>query len=75
MVKDILYYRDGAGGRMIEDGEADVVRGQRVSANFFDSLGVRAETGRTFAAADCLPGGNDVIILSQCAPTAQITGG
>ena len=64
VIEDI-FYRDGGGGRLIEDGEAEVLRGQRVSANFFDSLGIRAEIGRTFVADDRLPGGNNVIILSH----------
>ena len=65
VIEDILYYRDGGGGRLIEDSEPEVLRGQRVSANFFDSLGIRAEFGRTFVADDRLPGGSDVIILSH----------
>jgi predicted permease len=64
-IEDIVYYRDGAGGRMIEDGEAEVVRGQRVSANFFDCLGVRAQLGRTFVPNDRLPGSNEVAMLSD----------
>jgi putative ABC transport system permease protein len=65
VIEDILYYGDGGGGRLIDDGEAEVLRGQRVTANFFDGLGIRAEIGRTFVADDRLPGGSDVIILSH----------
>jgi hypothetical protein len=55
VIEDILYYTDGGGGRLIENGEAEVLRGQRVTANFFHVLGIRAEIGRTFAADDvCL---------------------
>ncbi len=50
---------------MMEDGKAEIVRGQRVSANFFDCLGVRAQLGRTFVPNDRLPGSNDVAILSH----------
>ena len=46
VIEEISYYRDGGGGRLIEDSEADVLRGQRVSVNFFDGLGIRAEIGR-----------------------------
>lgn len=65
VIEDILYYSDGGGGRLIENGEAEVLRGQRVTANCFDVLGIRAEIGRTFAADDRLPGRSDVIILSN----------
>lgn len=37
VIEDILYYRDGGGGRMIENGEAEILRGQRVTANFLTS--------------------------------------
>ncbi len=65
VLEDLVYYRDGAGGRLIADGEADILRGQRVSTSFFDTLGIRAELGRTFVPADKLPGGNAVMILSH----------
>ncbi len=65
ILEDILFYRDGAGGRLIENGEAEILRGQSVSPRFFDVLGIRAQIGRTFTAADTLPGSNDVIILSH----------
>lgn len=74
ILEDIVYYRDGAGGRLITDGEAAILRGQRVSANFFDTLGVRAEIGRTFVAADSLPGGNAVMVLSHSLWLARFGG-
>ncbi len=74
VIEDILYYSDGGGGRLIENGEAEVLRGQRITANFFDGLGIRAEIGRTFVADDRLPGGSDVIILSHALWQAKFGG-
>lgn len=46
--------------------DAQKFQAQMVSANYFDVLGVAAETGRTFLAdEDRLPGGNPVIVLSH----------
>jgi predicted permease len=48
------------------DGESAVrVRGARVTANFFDVLGVHPELGRTFAAGEDRPGRNGVVVLTQ----------
>ena len=44
--------------------ELERIRGDRVSANFFDLLGVRPEHGRTFLAEDDVPGAA-VVILSH----------
>src|SRR5687767_10861876 len=41
------------------------VRGVRVSAGYFDTLGITAAMGRTFVAADEIPGNHRVVILSQ----------
>ena len=54
-IESISLYGDGGGGRLIENGEAEVLRGQRVSPDFFDTLGVRAQLGRVFVAEDSLP--------------------
>ncbi len=61
----VSFYNDGGGGRLLENGEAEVLRGQRVSPGFFDTLGIRPYLGRTFLPADRLPGHNDVIVLSH----------
>ena len=62
-VEGIALYSDGGGGRYVENGASEMLRGQRVSPNFFSVLGVAPLLGRTFVAEDALPGGNDVIIL------------
>ena len=56
----------GSAGFTIEgEGHAASVSGVRVSANYFDTLGVRAVIGRTFTAADETPGDHRVVILSN----------
>ena len=56
----------GATGFTLEgqDG-ALTVRGVRVSANYFETLGIRPLWGRTFAARDEEPGNHRVVILSH----------
>jgi putative ABC transport system permease protein len=39
--------------------------GQRVSLDFFDTLGVQAEQGRTFSALDASRDGRDVVVLRR----------
>jgi predicted permease len=39
---------DDAQRTLVENGEAEVLRGMRVSFEFFDTLGVRVQLGRTF---------------------------
>jgi len=52
---------DGAGERA-----AELVLGQTVTRNFFDVLGVRTATGRTFAPDEGVPGGRtDVVVLGH----------
>jgi predicted permease len=46
-------------------GEPERLEGARVSAVFFDLLGVRAARGRTFAASEEAPGRDDVIVVSD----------
>ena len=41
------------------------VRGARVTANFFDVLGVRPALGRAFATGEDRPGKNGVVVLSH----------
>ena len=56
----------GAAGFTIDDAAgASSVRGVRVSAGYFDTLGIRALAGRTFAPADEQPGREQVVILSH----------
>src|SRR5689334_17143992 len=41
------------------------VHGARVSANFFDVLGVRPQMGRFFATEESEPGGKNVVVISD----------
>jgi predicted permease len=54
-----------AGFTVDDDGGAASIRGVRVSANYFDTLGIRAALGRTFTADDEVPGSHRVVILSH----------
>jgi predicted permease len=47
------------------DGEPEQVIGYRVTASFFDTLGVRPIVGRTFAAGDDEPGRPRGVVLSE----------
>ncbi|HEX6630490.1 MAG TPA: ABC transporter permease, partial [Gemmatimonadaceae bacterium] len=49
----------------LSEGEAERLVGQRVSASFFHTLGVRPAIGRDFAAAEDAPGRTSVVILSH----------
>ena len=56
----------GAAGFTLEGPQgASSVRGVRVSANYFDTLGVRAALGRTFVPDEEQPGNHRVVILSD----------
>jgi predicted permease len=46
-------------------GDPEKIVGRRVTAGFFDVLGVRPEVGRAFTAADDVPGAPRVVILSH----------
>ena len=46
------------------NGNAEIVHGQMVTANFFSGLGVRPELGRDFTAADDTAGSQAVAIIS-----------
>lgn len=48
-----------------DEGGASSLRGVRVSANYFDTLGIGAAIGRTFVADDEVPGNDRVVILSH----------
>ena len=55
----------GAAGFTVESqGGAMSVHGVRISASYFDTLGIRPMLGRTFAAEDEKPGNHRVVILS-----------
>ena len=56
----------GAAGFTFEsEAGATSIRGVRVSANYFETLGIRAALGRTFVAGDEAPGDHRVVILSH----------
>jgi putative ABC transport system permease protein len=64
VLPDIALF--GAAGFTIEDADgASSVRGVRVSARYFDTLGVRAAIGRTFTEAEEAPGQDRLVILSD----------
>ena len=46
-------------------GEPERIPGATVTANFFDTLGVRPVLGRSFVASENAPGNNPVVILSH----------
>jgi predicted permease len=55
----------GAAGLALESNDGSVpVRGVRVSAAYFDTLGMRPLVGRTFDSRDELPGAPRVVLLS-----------
>lgn len=53
---------------------AVTVRGVRVSANYFDTLGIRPAVGRTFSIDDGLPGRDRVVVLSRALWQEQFGG-
>jgi putative ABC transport system permease protein len=56
----------GAAGFTVESRDGALsVRGVRVSANYFETLGIRPIIGRPFAPADEEPGNDRVVILSH----------
>jgi len=57
-------YRDSL-GVLIERDDAEMLRGLRVSYDFFDTLGVKMELGRTFRREEDQPGRRSEIILSH----------
>jgi putative ABC transport system permease protein len=59
------YSSVGAGGNLAGGTEAEYVRGLRVSADFFRTLGVFPAQGRAFTAAEDMPGAEQVAILSD----------
>jgi putative ABC transport system permease protein len=57
-------YRDSL-GVLIERDDAEMLRGLRVSYDFFDTLGVKMELGRSFRREEDRPGRRSEIILSH----------
>ena len=56
----------GAAGFTLEGPQgASSIRGVRVSANYFDTLGIHAALGRTFTGGEEQPGSHRVVILSD----------
>ena len=54
-----------AGFTLDSERGASSIRGVRVSAGYFDTLGIRPLIGRAFAAADEIPGRNQVVVLAH----------
>ena len=63
-VEALAVWRD-AGLRIRLDGRTELVRGMRVSANYFDLLGVPMQLGRGFRAEDDTPTGRNALILTD----------
>ncbi|HEV2687008.1 MAG TPA: ABC transporter permease [Bryobacteraceae bacterium] len=62
--ESMSLYRDG-GGAIVERGEAELVRGLRVNYDFFETLGVRMQLGRTFLPEEDRPDRRFELILSH----------
>jgi hypothetical protein len=61
---DIAAYGIGGSANFFANGQADVVRAQRVSTGYFQVLGVRPLLGREFTAVEDSPGGPAAAVLS-----------
>jgi putative ABC transport system permease protein len=55
----------GKGYSLAGDGEAERVSGVRVTAGFFEVLGIAPQLGRTFLPAEEQPGKHQVVVLSD----------
>ncbi len=55
----------GKGYSLAGDGEAERVSGVRVTAGFFDVLGIAPQLGRTFLPAEEQPGKHQVVVISD----------
>ena len=60
----ISLYRDG-GGALLDENGVELLRGQRVNYDFFDTLGVQIRLGRAFLAEEDRPDRRYVAILSH----------
>ena len=63
-VEALAVWQDAA-LRMTRDGRTELVRGMRVSASYFDLLGVPMQLGRGFRAEDDTPAGRSALILTD----------
>ena len=63
-VERLAMWRDG-GMRVTLDGRTELVRGMRVTANYFDLLGVPMQLGRAFTPDDNRPSGGEALILTD----------
>jgi len=63
-VEDLAMWRDG-GMRLTLDGRSELVRGMRVTANYFDLLGVPMQLGRGFTPDDGRSAGAEALILTD----------
>src|SRR5260370_7724951 len=59
-----MFAWDGSRVNAVLDGQAELIDGDFVSANYWDVLGVAAFLGRTFTADDDQPGKNPVAVIS-----------
>jgi len=64
LIKSISVYGDSQ-NVTFENGQARVLRGMRVSWNFFDTLGAQMQIGRTFLPEEELLGHDNEIILTH----------
>lgn len=62
--ESMSLYRDGSGA-IVERGEAELVHGLRVSYDFFDTLGIPMQLGRTFLPEEDHPDTRYEVILSH----------
>ena len=60
-----IFDSGGKGYNLSGDGEPERVSGVRVSASFFDVLGVQPQLGRTFLPEEETPGKHQVVVLSD----------
>src|SRR4051812_38891335 len=61
--EDLSVWGDAA-VRLVDAGQADMIRGMRVSANFFETLRVAMYLGRSFGRDEELPDGARAVILT-----------
>lgn len=63
---NMAFFDSGGNGYNLSgDGEPERVAGDRVSAGFFEVLGVKPQLGRTFLPEDETPGRHQVVVLSD----------
>ena len=74
LIESAASYTDSLTG-LVWSGESEVIRGLRVSFNFFDTLGVRMLYGRTFAREEDQPGRRREVDPQPCLVGAAIRGG